>query len=399
MHMLMRRIRRVLCPAVILLLVFGLFSLTARAAAGTVYTCTINPCYAHPVTGKIEDAGGSSSTATGQGMVEGALSGSGILEVTDGGEYYLTVRMSLMDYSSGHSFQVQEVGGSGWSSVEASRTGSGSDDSGTTADMRIQVPSESCVVRCSMYVEPMGRDVIFYFYPSDYVVGNTTNMAAEIVTESSSGSQSGGQDSGSQGTSGDQNSFDDQNDSGNQESAGQSSASDQESASGKSGSGDSTGTGNNTVQSAAADGSASGSTSVSQSADSDLNNAQGLSLSTAPASAENESEASGSTSAGALTWILILTVSITLSGAILILLGAYLVYLFRRNWKRWGGAEVLLTEEDFDTDEKVYLADGFGLADESEGGIRDSEGVRWEEEIGRDPEEIRWEPEEGWHEK
>lgn len=338
MHMLMRRIRRILCPAVILLLALGLLSLTVRAASGTVYTCTVNPCYAHPVTGEIEDAGGSSSTATGQGMVEGALGGSGILEVTDSGEYYLTIRMSLMDYSSGHSFQVQEVGGSGWNSVEASRTGSGSDDSGTTADMRIQVPSESCVVRCSMYVEPMGRDVIFYFYPSDYAVGNTTNMAAEIVTESSSGSQSG--------------------------------------------SGNSADTENSAVQSATDDGSTSGSASVSQSADSDLDNAQGLSLSTAPDSAENVSETSENT--GPLTWILILTVSITLSGAILMLLGAYLVYLFRKNWKRWGGGEVLLSEEDFNTGEKIYLADGFGLADEPEEDVRDSEDVRWEEEEWKD---------------
>lgn len=359
MHMLMRRIRRILCPAVILLLALGLLSLTVRAASGTVYTCTVNPCYAHPVTGEIEDAGGSSSTATGQGMVEGALGGSGILEVTDSGEYYLTIRMSLMDYSSGHSFQVQEVGGSGWNSVEASRTGSGSDDSGTTADMRIQVPSESCVVRCSMYVEPMGRDVIFYFYPSDYAVGNTTNMAAEIVTESSSGSQSG---SG--------------------ESAGQISASDQKSADGQSGSGNSADTENSAVQSATDDSSTSGSASVSQSADSDLDNAQGLSLSTAPDSAENVSETSENT--GPLTWILILTVSITLSGAILMLLGAYLVYLFRKNWKRWGGGEVLLSEEDFNTGEKIYLADGFGLADEPEEGVRDSEGVRWEEEEWKD---------------
>lgn len=336
--MLMRRIRRILCPAVILLLALGLLSLTVRAASGTVYTCTVNPCYAHPVTGEIEDAGGSSSTVTGQGMVEGALGGSGILEVTDGGEYYLTIRMSLMDYSSGHSFQVQEVGGSGWNSVEASRTGSGSDDSGTTADMRIQVPSESCVVRCSMYVEPMGRDVIFYFYPSDYAVGNTTNMAAEIVTESSSGSQSG--------------------------------------------SGNSADTENSAVQSATDDGSTSGSASVSQSADSDLDNAQGLSLSTAPDSAENVSETSENT--GPLTWILILTVSITLSGAILMLLGAYLVYLFRKNWKRWGGGEVLLSEEDFNTGEKIYLADGFGLADEPEEDVRDSEDVRWEEEEWKD---------------
>lgn len=360
MHMLMRRIKRILCPTVILLLALSLFSLTARAASGTVYTCIINPCYAHPVTGEIEDAGGSSSTATGQGMVEGALGGSGILEVTDGEEYYLTVRMSLMDYSSGHSFGVQEVGGSGWSSVEASRTGSGSDDSGTTADMRIQVPSESCVIRCSMYVEPMGRDVIFYFYPSDYTAGNTTNMTASVVTESSSAGNAA---------------------------VGQSDASEQDSADVQSENKETAGTGNSSVQSSAGDSSVTanrgtGDTTAAQSEESDLNSAQGLSLSTAPASEENVPGVSGSTSAGPLTWILILTISITLSGAILMLLGAYLVYLFRKNWKRWGGAAAVLSEEDFDTEEKVYLADGFGLADEPEEGVWDSEEVQREPEQG-----------------
>ena len=67
----------------------------------------IHPCYAHPVTGEIEDSGGEASYATGQGMVEGAVYTTGILEVTDSGNYYLTIRLSLMDYTSNHSFWVQ----------------------------------------------------------------------------------------------------------------------------------------------------------------------------------------------------------------------------------------------------------------------------------------------------
>lgn len=385
MHMLMRRIRRILCPAVILLLALGLFSLTARAASGTVYTCKINPCYAHPVTGEIEDAGGSASTATGQGMVEGALGTSGILEVTDDGLYYLTFRMSLMDYSSGYSFQVQEVGDSGWSSTDVTETGSGSDDSGTTADMRIQVPSESAVIRCSMYVEPMGRDVIFYFYPSDYAVGNTTNMTAEIVTESSSADGASGDESTSgdpDGTSG-QNSVSEEDSSDDQDASGQGSPDEQ------SGNGNTTGMVDSSVQSSAGDSGITvnedtGGTAAAQSEESDLNSAQGLSLSTAPASEENITGVSGSV--GPLTWILILTVSITLSGAILMLLGAYLVYLFRKNWKLWGGQDIVLTEEDMADENEVFLAGGFGLADEPEDGVWDSEGVVRESEEGWDEE-------------
>ena len=130
----------------------------AEAASGNVYTCAVHPCYVHPVTGVIEDSGGEASYATGQGMVDGVVYPTGILELTDSGEYYLTVRFSLMDQTSGHSFWVQNVGDSGWSAPAAGVTGSGTDGNGTTADICIQVPSENCVVRVSMYVDPMGRD-------------------------------------------------------------------------------------------------------------------------------------------------------------------------------------------------------------------------------------------------
>lgn len=179
----------------------GFQAVPVQAAAGTVYTCTIHPCYRHPVTGEIEDSGGEASYATGQGMVDGAVYPTGILELTDSGEYYLTIRMSLMDYTANHSFWVQNVGDSGWSTPALGVTGSGTDNNGATSDICIQVPSENCVIRAAMYVEPMGRDVIFYIYPSDFVAGNNTDMNATIVTEASgsgTGSQSTGtaQDSG-----------------------------------------------------------------------------------------------------------------------------------------------------------------------------------------------------------
>ena len=41
----------------------GLISAPVQAAGGNVYTCVIHPCYAHPVTGVIEDSGGEASYA------------------------------------------------------------------------------------------------------------------------------------------------------------------------------------------------------------------------------------------------------------------------------------------------------------------------------------------------
>ena len=157
----------VMASALGLALLAGFPAVEAQAATGSVYTCTINRCYAHPVTGVVEDSGGAGSYATGQGMVEGCVYPTGILEVADDGNYYLTIRLSLMDYTSGHDFQVQNVGDSGWSSTGYAQTGTGSDSNGTTADVVIQVPSENCIVRGTMYVEPMGRNVVFYLYPSN----------------------------------------------------------------------------------------------------------------------------------------------------------------------------------------------------------------------------------------
>ena len=128
-------LQKMLMAAVFLLVLTVIPPQTARAASGTVYTCSVTPSYSNPVTGEIEDAGGEAGYATGQGMVQSVVYSTGILEVTDSGEYYLTVRLGMMDYASGHSFWVQNVGDSGWSAPAVGQTGSGSDGNGTTADI------------------------------------------------------------------------------------------------------------------------------------------------------------------------------------------------------------------------------------------------------------------------
>ena len=339
-----RNLKHKICSAFMTLalaitLMAGFPAVNAYAASGSVYTCTVNRCYAHPVTGVIEDSGGEASYATGQGMVEGCVYSSGILEVTDSGEYYLTIRMSLMDYTSGHTFQVQNVGDSGWSTPsEIGVTGNGSDSNGSTADVCMRVPSENCVVRGSMYVEPMGRDVVFYVYPSDYKSGNSTDMNATMVTAASDSTAAQSSSDGSAST---------------------------EAASSESGStGSSTGTGassltsgslssgNSSLQSGSLESNtdtssdnsqktlqssiteaAKPNSSTSDTESSTLNSAEGLSLSTAGESAsDEESGNSGS-------HIFQVSLAVVICGLILIGAVAGIVYLFRRNWSRWGGAE------------------------------------------------------------
>lgn len=312
----------------------GMSTVPVQAASGNVYTCVIHPCYAHPVTGVIEDSGGEASYATGQGMVEGAVYTTGILELTDSGEYYLTIRMSLMDYTSNHSFWVQNVGDSGWSSPAIGVTGNGTDSNGTTADICMQVPSENCVVRGSMYVEPMGRDVVFYLYPSDYTAGNNTDMNATIVTAASGSSSSGSSSSGSS-SSGSSSSGSSQSGSSSSGSSAGSGSSLQSSAGLSSGASldtDSSSDDDSTAPALSSSIEEAAEPSADTATDSELNDAQGLSLSTAEEAAEEEAEGtSGGSSAFAVG------AAITISGLILMGVAAVIVYFFRKNWKRWGG--------------------------------------------------------------
>ena len=301
-----------------------------HAESGTVYSCTINRSYSNPVTGEVEDAGGQASYATGQGMVEGCVYGSGMLEVTDSGNYYLTVRLGLMDYTSNHNFAVQNVGDSGWMSTSTAVTANGSDSNGTTADLCIQVPSENCVVRGSMYVSPMGRDVIFYFYPSNYSEGNSVGMTPAFVTEASGSGQAAQQSTETNGTldtSGSVENAEGTEETGTEETDAE--ASDE-----------STGLSGDGLQSAVAAGSSEDETA----SDEELNSAQGLSLSTEDETADEDGGISLPES-GTIRSILVLTVSITVAGLILMLVAALLIWFFRKNWRRWGGED---DDDDYD---------------------------------------------------
>ena len=110
-----------------------------------------------------------------------------------------------------------------------------------------------------------------------------------------------------------------------------------------------------------------------------MKDAQGLSLSTA--SDTDNSESANGSSTGIVEIILAVCAGVTISGLILLFTGAYIVYIFRKNWKRWGAGKLYLTPEE----ENVYMADGFGEPD-TDDDVWDSEGVV-HEEIWIDPDE------------
>lgn len=141
-------------------------------------TAKATPYYSHPVTGVIEDPG--NNPGIGQGMTENVLSPQALVEITDDGRIFLSVRFNLANYIKNESFAVQNYGDKNFYSVKAEVTNQTSE----TRDYRFEIPSKNVIVRSSFFVEPMGRDVIFYYTISDLVAGNTDFKTLEKLNQS-----------------------------------------------------------------------------------------------------------------------------------------------------------------------------------------------------------------------
>lgn len=178
--------------AVTMMFCVNICAVNAFAASNGIYIATATPHYRHPGTGNIEDSGGESSETLGQSMTESATYTKALVEVDSQGNTYVTVRLKLMDNIQDPQFQVDGKRNGSFSSVSASLMQE--DYTNNTADFRMKVPSENAVIRCNMYVVPMGREVIFYITVSDLKSGSddfitsvkveesTTKKAAEVKT-------------------------------------------------------------------------------------------------------------------------------------------------------------------------------------------------------------------------
>lgn len=164
------KLKRAICSMVVMLaLVAGITSIPALAASNGVYTATATSHYKHPTTGVIEDSGGEGSYVLGQSMTDSALNKAALVEVDSSGATWVTIRLNLMDNIQSPQFQVDG------SSVSA--TLMQEDYTNNTADYRMRVNSENSIIRCNMYVIPMGRDVIFYI-----TVGNLQSGSGDFIT-------------------------------------------------------------------------------------------------------------------------------------------------------------------------------------------------------------------------
>ena len=170
------KLKRAVCSVVVMLaLMAGITAIPAFAASNGIYTATATSHYKHPTTGKIEDSGGEGSYVLGQSMTDSALNKAALVEVDPQGNTYVTIRLNLMDNIQSPQFQVDGSRNGSFSAVSA--TVMQEDYTNNTTDFRMKVPDESAIIRCNMYVIPMGRDVIFYI-----TVGNLQAGSGDFVT-------------------------------------------------------------------------------------------------------------------------------------------------------------------------------------------------------------------------
>lgn len=177
------KLKRAICSMVVMLaLVAGITSIPVLAASNGIYTATATSHYKHPTTGKIEDSGGEGSYVLGQSMTDSALNKAALVEVDPQGNTFVTVRLNLMDNIQNPQFQVDGSRNGNFSSVSA--TVMQEDFTNNTTDFRMQVPSENAIIRCNMYVIPMGREVIFYITVGGLSAGSGDFVTSITVEES-----------------------------------------------------------------------------------------------------------------------------------------------------------------------------------------------------------------------
>lgn len=153
------------------------------------YLVTVKPSYKNPATGAIDDPG--NNEAIGQGMTERMCGSTGLLEVDGSGRMHLTVRYYLSQFIKKVSFE--EGAGNSFSSLsyeemqsrEAVEGASDLEEKYGYTDYRIPINSMDSVFRGNAYIEPMGRDVVYFFTFSDPMPGNgdfKVNSSQEVQT-------------------------------------------------------------------------------------------------------------------------------------------------------------------------------------------------------------------------
>ena len=139
---------------VLSVMVLGIFQLPSYAAE--VYTAESFGHYENPINGKIEDPG--NNPGIGEGMVSNVVNGLALIEKDDNGKLYATLRYRLRNQVKNIRMWVYDKRSGQFVSVPVKEVKT----EGDTGDFRFEIPSTDTTIKSSFFVEPMGRDVIFF---------------------------------------------------------------------------------------------------------------------------------------------------------------------------------------------------------------------------------------------
>lgn len=149
-----------------------IFVCQATIVSADEYTVDVEGFYAHPITNIIEDSGGEANAALGQSMVSGVVDSTGLLETDLDGNLYLSFTFNLMDSISDVNIQVQSPGSDTWTDLAHETVVEGNDQT----SFQVQMPSQTAILRGSLFVKPMGRSVVFFFAVGNATTGNLTDI-------------------------------------------------------------------------------------------------------------------------------------------------------------------------------------------------------------------------------
>ena len=160
------------------------------------YSVTVVPTYQNPDTGEMEDLG--QNPEVGQMMVEAQVQSQGVIEVHEDGTIYLTTRWNLAEPTIYAGFKTSSDGSQhfvtrNFEVTKQENIGNydfaGENFDAVATDFRFALGSLNDTIRCSNYVEAMGRECVWYCYLTDLREGveggwNVTEPAREPVSES-----------------------------------------------------------------------------------------------------------------------------------------------------------------------------------------------------------------------
>ncbi len=149
--------------------------LLAKAAEAGSGLSQVVRTFANPFTGVVEDKADKSNYALGQSMVEGTVCDYAFVERTAAGDVYATLRLRQADNIGETKFSYAPSADVPFADTVSERVQTGSQELNgstmVTGDWRVRVGSPTDTLRVSMYVEPMGRSVVYFVQLQDFTPG------------------------------------------------------------------------------------------------------------------------------------------------------------------------------------------------------------------------------------